>query len=245
MTTAEILNNADREELQVQMEAHRQKVQLRQRKMSAALRVQKSPRDTYCDLSLGERQQLEQQLQSLESDIRQSELCAQDTVTQIRSRRRQQLRTIQDLGVVDASLAADGAPAALLSPPTSTCSGNPSSGDWGGSGGTLRRPRSLHSPSVSRRSKPLRFISNLGRKQRRSASELEETPPGRSSTEAASPLRTQISPAALREIGLFETMMENFLQQQQKQQQKQAAGTPLRRSGLPTAKQSVTVLSDS
>ena len=39
MTTAEILNNADREEIQVQMEAQRQKVQLRQRKMSAALKA--------------------------------------------------------------------------------------------------------------------------------------------------------------------------------------------------------------
>ena len=46
MTTAEILNSADREEQQVQMEAYRQKVELRQRKMSAALKVSHYQNDT-------------------------------------------------------------------------------------------------------------------------------------------------------------------------------------------------------
>ena len=61
----------------------------------------KTPSETTCDLSHGERQELERRLQLLESHIRQSELCARDTVTQIRSRRRQQLRTMQDLGTPD------------------------------------------------------------------------------------------------------------------------------------------------
>ncbi|XP_043222422.1 uncharacterized protein LOC122381812 isoform X2 [Amphibalanus amphitrite] len=236
MTTAEVLNAADREERQVQMEAYRQQVQLRQRKMSAALKAQSPVGKTLseaatCDLSTDERRELEQRLQSLESHIRQSELCARDTVTQIRSRRRQQLRTMQDLGVVDPSLAVDAAAGHRSAATTPTGAGEGASGDWEESV-TLRRPRSLHSPSLTRRRTPLRFISNLGRRQRRSVSEWEEPAPQERPAETGSPLRSQVSPAALQEISRFERMMEDYLHQHQ-QRHHQLTAAPLRRRAAP------------
>ncbi|XP_037076098.1 uncharacterized protein LOC119097144 isoform X2 [Pollicipes pollicipes] len=212
MTTAEVLNSADRAEVQVQMEAYRKQLQLRQRKMSAALKAQtmqlplsKTLSDASCELSHGHRQELEQRLHTLESSIRQSELSARETVTQIRSRRQRQLRAIQDLGIPAASVASAPSSSGLSTPSTPP----PGPGSGWEEAAPVRRPRSLHSPSLVRRRTPLRFISALSRTKRRSGADWEE--PVAERPAEAPPLRSQVSAEALREIARFERLMETFL----------------------------------